>query len=101
MSAMAVTRLRKQAMAAELSSQALAYIAPAASGGAQQSKIILATLGRRRLSWSHVAPAKCGAPFLGSSRISAVTGPLPDTVTGRQASASRSEEHTSELQSLR
>ena len=88
MSAMAVTRLRKHAMDAGWLSYAIGYIAAAASGAGQQARIILATFGRNRLNWSHVAPAKCGAPWLGSSSRSMVTAPRSDTVTGRHAPAS-------------
>ena len=68
-----------------LLSLAFEYMAAAAAGSGQQARIILATLGRDWLNWSHVAPAKLKVAWLGSSRISAVTGPLPDTVTGRHA----------------
>src|ERR1035437_4033627 len=88
MSAMAVTRLRKHAMDAGWLSHAIGYIAAAASGAGQQARIILATFGCNRLNWSHVAPAKCGAPWLGSSSRSMVTAPRSDTVTGRHAPAS-------------
>src|SRR5450759_2951392 len=87
MSAMAVTKLRKQAMDAGRLSKPLAYMA-ATNGAGELARIILATLGRDWFNLSHVASAKCGLPFFGSSRISAVTGPRSDTVTGRHAPSS-------------
>jgi hypothetical protein len=77
---MAVTRLRKQPMAAGRFSKPPAYIAAAASGVGELARIIFATLGRNPLTLSHVAPAKCSAPFLGSSRMSMVTGASLDTL---------------------